>query len=94
MQDQQQSQPTIITISIAQDQRLHFSTRKKNRLLTIISKGKWTDQQLEDAIDIVESGHTSLRKANKYQNIIFTSLLDHLNGTTKSRKMGLQGLLT
>jgi hypothetical protein len=44
-------------------------------------------------MDIVESGHTSLRKDNKYQNISFTSLLNHLNGRTKSRKVGPQGVL-
>jgi hypothetical protein len=35
---------------------------KKSRLLTTIGKGKWTNQQLKDAMDIVERGHTSLRK--------------------------------
>jgi hypothetical protein len=45
-------------------------------------------------MDIIESGHTSLRKANKYENILFASLLDHLNGKTRSRKVGPQGVLT
>ncbi len=71
-----------------------FWLKKKKRLPITISKSKWTNQQLEDAMDIIESGHTSLRKANKYENIIFASLLDHLNGRTRSRKVGPQGVLT
>ncbi len=63
-------------------------------MLISIGKGKWTNQQLEDAMDIVESGHTSLKKVNKYQNIPFTSLLDHINARTRSRKVGPQGVLT
>jgi hypothetical protein len=69
-------------------------TQEKKRLPITISKSKWTNQQLEDAMDIIESGHTSLRKANKYENILFASLLDHLNGKTRSRKVGPQGVLT
>jgi hypothetical protein len=44
-------------------------------------------------MDVVEKGHTSSRKVNMYWNIPFTSLLNHLNGRTKSRKVGLQGVL-
>jgi hypothetical protein len=29
----------------------------------LILQSKWTDQQLKDAMDVVERGHTSLRKA-------------------------------
>jgi hypothetical protein len=63
-------------------------------LLITICKGKWIDQELEDAMDILETGHISLKKANKYQNIPFTSLLDHFTGKTRSKKVGLQGVLT
>jgi hypothetical protein len=44
-------------------------------------------------MDAVEKGHTSLRKASMYWNIPFTSLSNHINGRTKSRKVGLQGML-
>jgi len=44
-------------------------------------------------MDVVERGHTSLKKASMYWNIPFTSLLDHLNGRSKSRKEGPQGVL-
>jgi hypothetical protein len=44
-------------------------------------------------MNIIKSVHTSLRKANKYQNISFTSLLNHFNGRFRSRKVGPQGVL-
>jgi hypothetical protein len=44
-------------------------------------------------MDVVERGHTSLKKASMYWNIPFTSLLDHLNGRTRSMKVGPQGVL-
>jgi hypothetical protein len=36
----------------------------------------------------------SLRKANKYWNILLTLLSNHLNGRTKTKKVGLQGVPT
>jgi hypothetical protein len=45
-------------------------------------------------MDAVERGHISLRKIARYWNIPFISLLDHLNGRTRSRKVGPQGVLT
>jgi hypothetical protein len=44
-------------------------------------------------MDAMERGDTSLRKVAKYWNIPLTSLLDHLNGRTRSRKVGPQGML-
>jgi hypothetical protein len=41
---------------------------------------------LEEAMDAIENGTTSLRKANRHYNIHFTSLSDHLYGKTRSRK--------
>jgi hypothetical protein len=38
------------------------------------------------AMDAIENGTTSLRKANKNYNIPLTSLFDHLYGKTRSRK--------
>jgi hypothetical protein len=42
--------------------------------------GKWTNKALEKAMDVVERGTTSLRKANRISNIFFTSLSNHMNG--------------
>jgi len=53
----------------------------------------WINQQLENAIDAMERGHTCSRKANRYWNIMLTLLLDHLNGRIKIKKMGPQGVL-
>jgi hypothetical protein len=44
-------------------------------------------------MDVVERGHTYLRKVAKYWNIPLNSLLDHINGWTKCRKVGPQGVL-
>jgi len=44
-------------------------------------------------MDAVERGHTSLTKASMYWTIPFTSLLDHLNGRTRSKKVGPQYVL-
>jgi hypothetical protein len=44
-------------------------------------------------MDVVEREHTSLQNTNVYWNIPFISLLNHFNGTIKSRKMGPQGVL-
>jgi len=45
-------------------------------------------------MDAIENGTTSLRKASRHWNIPFTSLSDHLYGKTRSRKLGLIGVLT
>jgi hypothetical protein len=44
-------------------------------------------------MDAIESGTSSLKKANRHWNIPLTSLFDHLYGKTKSRKHGLVSLL-
>jgi len=44
-------------------------------------------------VDVVERGDTSLKKATKYWNILMTSLSNHLNGRTRCRKVGPQGML-
>jgi hypothetical protein len=46
------------------------------------------------AMDVVERGNTSLKKVTKYWNILATSLSNHLNGRTRCRKVGPQGVLT
>jgi hypothetical protein len=45
-------------------------------------------------IENVVKGHTSFKHVSKNWNILLTSLLNHLNGRTITRKMGLQGVLT
>jgi hypothetical protein len=44
-------------------------------------------------MNIMERGITFLRGVNKFLNIPPTSLFDHLNGKTKSKKVTLLGVL-
>jgi len=54
----------------------------------------WIDETLELRMDAIENGTFSIRMANKVWNIPMGSIFNHLNGKTKSRKMGLGGVLT
>jgi hypothetical protein len=50
--------------------------------------GKWTNQQFKEATNIyVKSEKTFLRKVSMFWNVHFTSLLHHLKGKTRSKKM-------
>jgi len=53
----------------------------------------WIDERLEVAMDVIEKGTHSLRNASRSWNLPMSSLVDHLHGKTKSRKMGLKGVL-
>ncbi len=57
-------------------------------------RGKWTNDALEKAIDAIENGTISLKKASMHWNILLTSLFDHLYGKTRSKKPRLWGVLT
>jgi hypothetical protein len=67
----QQGQEAISTTYVMQ-QQCHLATTsiqgqsKVNRLTNTSRWAKWIDQQLKDAIHIVEKGHISLRMAMKY----------------------------
>ncbi len=52
----------------------------------------WIDEALETAMDVVERGTHSLRRTNKSWNIPMNFLSNHLNGKTRSKKMGLGGV--
>jgi len=52
-------------------------------------RSMWIDEMLEVAMDVVEKGTHSLRRANKSWNIPMSSIVDHLNGKTISEKMRL-----
>jgi hypothetical protein len=59
-----------------------------NRSAPTLVRSKWTNQQVEDAMNVMHRGQTSFRKANKLWNILLTSLSNHLNGKTTTQKMG------
>jgi hypothetical protein len=56
-------------------------------------RGMWIDETLEVLMDVIERVTHSLKKATKSWNIPMNSLADHLNGKTRSMKMGLGGVL-
>jgi hypothetical protein len=63
-----------------QNERL---TPQLNQMPSKTRRNKW-----------IERGRHSLRKANMSWNIPMNSFAHHLNGKTKSQKMGLRGVLT
>ncbi len=65
-----------------------------NRVHVINPKGKWSNESLEIAMDVVECGITSLQGPNKFRGILVTSFSDHLNGKTINRKIGPPSVLT
>jgi hypothetical protein len=56
--------------------RTDKKTKKINKCNILITKGKWTNEALKEAMDAIENGTTSLRKASRHWNIPFTSLFD------------------
>jgi hypothetical protein len=50
-------------------------------------KGMWIDEALELTMDAIENGTFSLWKANKAWNIPMSSISNHLNGKTRSKKI-------
>jgi hypothetical protein len=75
-------------------QQCHLATNtiqgggRVNKQANFSKWGKWRNSQLEDAMDVVERRHTYLRKIAKYWNISLSSLLDHMNGRIRCRKLG------
>jgi len=49
---------------------------------------------MEEAMDAIENGTTSLRKASRHLNIAFTSLFNHLYEKTRFKKPGPSCVLT
>ncbi len=59
-----------------------------NQMFKKTRRGMWIDETFEVVMDVIERGIYSLRKANRSWNLPMSSLVDHLHGKTKSRKMG------
>ncbi len=66
---------------------------RTNKVLAINPKGKWSNESFETTMDAIEHDITSLWGPDKFWGILVTSLSDHLNGKTKSRKIGPPGVL-
>jgi hypothetical protein len=67
--------------------------KRVNKCSPLISRGKWTNEALKEAMDAIENGTTSLRKASKHWNILFIPLSGHLYGKTRFRKHRLTNVL-
>jgi hypothetical protein len=70
----------------------HKSARVIRQLTTL--RSSWRTKYLGEAMDAIERGFTSLRKASWYWNIPLTSLLNPLIDKTMSRKRGPLGVLS
>ncbi len=62
-------------------------------MLSTIRRGMWINETLKTFVDAIEKRTHSLRSTKKSWNIPMNSFSDHLNGKTKSRKMGPRGVL-
>jgi hypothetical protein len=56
-------------------------------------KGKWTNEAFEETMDAIEGGNTTLKRASRLWNIPLNSLFNHLNGKTRMKKVGVEGIL-
>jgi len=57
-------------------------------------RGMWTNETLELVMDVVENGTYSLWRAKRAWNIPMSSISYHLNGKTRSKKMGPRGVMS
>jgi hypothetical protein len=67
---------------------------RTNRVPIINPRGKWLNESLETTMDKVEHDIVSLWGVNKFWGIPIISFSDHLNGKTRSRKIGPPSVLT
>jgi hypothetical protein len=58
----------------------------------VVIRGKWTSETLKEAMDVVEK-KLALYKGQQVMEHAYELLCGHLNGQTKSKKMGLRGAL-
>jgi hypothetical protein len=69
-------------------------TFELNQTSTTCKRSMRTNDALETTMDVVEKGTHSLIRANKTWNILLNSFSNHLNGKTRSSKMGPRGVFT
>jgi hypothetical protein len=79
--------------SLVPDPQKKKSTPQLNQVPLTTRRGMWMDEALEISMDVVEGGMHSLKRANMSWNIPMSSLYDHMNGKSKSRRMGPGGVL-
>jgi hypothetical protein len=81
-------------IPLAPDPQSKRPTPQLNRVPSKTKRGMWTNKALETVMDVVDKRTHSLKKDIISWNILVISIANHLNGKTKSRKMGPKGVLT
>jgi hypothetical protein len=77
--------------------QLKSHPQKKSAKVTrklISPRSNWKIEDLEEAMETIEKGCTSLRKASRYWNIPLTSLPNHLTNKTMSSKRDPPGVLS
>jgi putative IMPACT (imprinted ancient) family translation regulator len=47
------------------DKNQQKKQKKVHRCIPLITRGKWTNEQLEEAMDVTKNGTISLRRANR-----------------------------
>jgi hypothetical protein len=75
---------------------IETQTRKKpkvNKVPMVVIRGQWTSETFKETMDVIEKQTWFLCRDDRSWNIPLSFLCDHLNGETKSKKMGLGGLL-
>jgi hypothetical protein len=66
---------------------------KRKKVPTLTQQGRWTSEALEEVMNVVKRCEASLMKVSKFWYILLTSLSNHLNGKTRSKKVGLASVL-
>ena len=68
------------------------SSRKNATIVRKDKRGLWTNEALNKAMEAIDNGYTYNEVCSQYGNPR-SSLRDHVNGKTRSRKMGPKGIL-
>jgi hypothetical protein len=83
----------IENLPLVLDPQKNKSTPQLNQMPLTTRRGMWMDEALEISMDVIEGGTHSLKRANISWNIPMSSLYDHMNGKSKSKRMGPKGVL-
>jgi hypothetical protein len=63
------------------------------KIPTMSVKRQWTNEAHEEAMDAIKCGKKTLRQANRLWSIFLSFLFNHLNGKTRTRKVGVGEIL-
>jgi len=63
------------------------------KMPTMSGRRKWTYEAFKEVMDAIENINVTLRKASRLWNLPLNSLFNILNGKTRTRKVGVKGVL-